>query len=329
MKMEMINVIKTFIFIVLPISICGACVEEKGFDSDNVDVEITDKYERMPIGYSVPLSRVTSEKMEYAKSVGIDYIEVGGMSVLIDGLYNFTKTDNEIQQMMHSAKKAANDAGIEIWSIHMPFGKEIDLSIIDDNERKRVVEGHSKLLEFLEILEPKIILFHPSYYLEPANQRELRKFKFIQSATELDIKVRSIGSTMVVENMLGDELMVGQRERPLMRTVEETVELFNKLPKTIYSAVDMNHIKNPEKLIRAMGSRLKSVHIADGTGVSEDHWLPCTGEGENNWSDIISAMYDVGYSGPFLYECEYNDEKDLVDCYNSLFNSFIKTSYKK
>ncbi len=81
--------------------------------------------------------------------------------------------------------------------------------------------------------------------------------------------------------MLGFDLLVdAKRERPLMRTVEEAVELMNRLPEDIYSAIDMNHIKYPEKLILAMGKRLKSVHIADGTGKQENHFFPCSGQGQ-------------------------------------------------
>src|SRR5690606_32506765 len=102
----------------------------------------------------------------------------------------------------------------------------------------------------------------------------------LKSATELDAAVREIGSTMVIENMLGPALTVGaDRERPLMRTVDETVELFQRLPSTVYLAVDMNHIKNPENLIRALGNKLRTVHVADGTGEAENHYYPCSGEG--------------------------------------------------
>ena len=58
-----------------------------------------------------------------------------------------------------------------------------------------------------------------------------------------------------------------------MSTVEETVEIFNRPSDDIYSAVEMNNIKNPEKLIRAIGDRIKSVHIADGKGEAENHFF--------------------------------------------------------
>lgn len=112
-----------------------------------------------------------------------------------------------------------------------------------------------------------------------------------------------------------------------MRTADETVELFNHLPESIYSAIDMNHIKNPEKLIRAMDDRLKTVHIADGTGLAENHYFPCSGKGENDWMAILDALDEVGYSGPFMFESAYEDEQDLIQCYDSLYSKFVEEKY--
>jgi len=281
--------------------------------------------EPLGVGYSVPITGINAAKMEYAKSVGIGYVETSGTGTFFDDNRNFKKSDSEATSIMRNAKKAADDAGVVIWSTHMAFSEKMDLSTINEDDRKKVVAAHIKLIEYLAILKPKYILFHPSYYLDPPNQRDLRKNQLIKSVTELNVAIQAIGSTMVIENMLGPELMSGTRERPLMRSVEETVEIFRRLPSTVYSAIDMNHIKNPEILIRAMGKRLKSVHIADGTGKAENHWFPCSGQGENDWTEILKALDEVGYSGPFLYESDYNDEKDLVQCYQTLYNKFINS----
>ena len=278
-------------------------------------------FKPMRVGYSVGISTVTPEKMEYAKSVGIECVEIGGFKDFFDTeQLRFVKSDAEALAQMEQVKKTVDAAGIEVWSIHMPFSKEIDLSTADESVRKKVVAGHIRLLKYLQVLAPKIILFHPSFYLDPPNQRELRKSQLVKSVQELDEVVRGMGATMVVENMLGPELMAGKRERPLMRSVAEAVELFDRFPYTVYSAIDMNHIKHPEQLIRAMGSRLKTVHIADGTGEAENHWLPCSGQGKNDWKAILTALQEAGYGGPFLFECAYDDEKQLVECYQKLIN---------
>jgi len=282
----------------------------------------------LSIGYSVGIAGITEEKMTYAKSVGIDYLETS-INGFIDKDRNFKYSDEEIIARIKKAKKIADDAGIKIWSIHMPFGNTIDLSLRDEAERKRVVALHQKVLKFCAILQPEIILFHPSYYLG-LNEREKRKSQLIKSARELNKSVRAIKSEMVMENMLGFDLLVDEkRERPLMRTVEETVELMNRLPDNIYSAVDMNHIKYPEKLILAMGKRLKSIHIADGTGKQENHFFPCSGQGQNDWVKILAALHEVGYNGPFLYESAAKDVKDYKECYQFLFNQFVAAADSK
>ncbi|WP_052258977.1 sugar phosphate isomerase/epimerase family protein [Sphingobacterium sp. T2] len=124
----------------------------------------------------------------------------------------------------------------------------------------------------------------------------------------------------MIENMLGYELVRSNKkqETPLCRTVDEMTAIMKLMPKDVFAAVDMNHIKHPENLIMALGKRLKSVHIADGDGKKECHYFPCSGEGENDWSAILLALKKVGYKGPFMYECAFKDVKDLRACFEGL-----------
>ncbi|TPE41029.1 sugar phosphate isomerase/epimerase family protein [Pontibacter mangrovi] len=279
----------------------------------------------LKVGYALAISKFTPEKLSYAESVGVSYVEASGMTLFVNEERAFKLSDEQVIAKLTEAKNAADAAGIKIWSVHMPFSQSIDISTVNEEDRQQVVAMHKKLISFLEILKPEVILFHPSYYLG-LNERDMRKSQLIKSATELDEAVQAINATMVLENMLGPELQAsGGRERPLMRTVEETKEIFARLPQSIRSAIDMNHIKNPENLIRAMGSRLKTVHIADGTGAAENHYYPCSGEGKNDWSAILGALDEVGYKGPFMYESAYDDEKDLAPCYQSLYENYINS----
>ncbi|MCC8424583.1 sugar phosphate isomerase/epimerase [Mucilaginibacter sp. UR6-11] len=286
---------------------------------------------RLRLGYSIPIDKITPETMAYARANGIDCIETF-LGPYVDTARNFKFTDQEITAMVTAAKKAADDAGIQIWSVHMLFGKNIDISLPNEAERLKVMALHKKILGFCTILKPKLILFHPSWYLG-LNERELRKSQMIKSANEMNKIVKAMNATMVIENMLGPALLVdARRERPLCRTVEETVEIMNRLPNDIYSAIDLNHIKNPEKLIYAMGARLKTLHVSDGTGKAENHYFPCSGQGENNWVAILTALNKVNYNGPFMYECAYKDAKDFKPCYESLYQAFkqsLETSNEK
>lgn len=277
------------------------------------------KADVLKVGYSIAIANVTPERMKEAKAAGIDCIEVSLSQFVDKQNLTFLKTDDEIEAICRAANKAAVESGIEIWSVHMPFSKEIDISLADEDKRLAVVALHEKVMRFCKLISPKIILFHPSYFLG-LNEREIRKTQMIKSAVALNHSVKNIGATMVIENMTGFELVMadGKRERPLMRTVEETVELFNRLPKNVYSAIDLNHILAPEKLVLAMGKRLKTIHVADGDGKSEKHFFPCDGKGENDWRQIMKALDSVGYKGPFMYESKAPTLKDYKDCYLKL-----------
>lgn len=295
--------------------------------SKEVDTPVEEAQASKPlaVGYAMSIARFDEQRLSYAKSVGVEYMEASGMSTFVDGDLNFKMSDKEIRNTLEAAKTAADKAGVKIWSIHMPFGKNIDLSHPDEDMRQKVVAVHSQLLEYLQILQPEVILFHPSYYLG-LNEREMRTQQMIKSATELNEKVQQIGAIMVIENMLGPELLKDEdQERPLMRTVEETVAIFDRLPQDIYAAVDMNHIKHPEQLILALGERMRSVHIADGTGLAENHFFPCSGEGLNDWTAILAAIDQAGYSGPFMYESSPEDAKEYLECYQKLYQEYQRT----
>ncbi len=278
------------------------------------------------LGFSIGIGAITEDTLIKAKAAGVNCIEVSGTGWFIDDNGNFAPSEEEANEMMQKVKAAADKAGIDIWSVHMPFGKIMDLSLVDEAKRKKVVANHKKILRYLEILDPKIILFHPSYYIEAPFRRALHLSQLIKSAKELNPKVRQIGATMVVENMLGPELTVGDRQRPLLRTVAEVKQVFQRLPESIGLGVDLNHISHPEALILAMGDRVLTLHVADGTGKAEDHWMPhpCSGLGKNNWNKIQEALYEVGYQGPFLYETsDYQSLNQLAECYQTLYKSYL------
>lgn len=285
-----------------------------------------EKPKRLKLGTSIPLKNITPEKMRYAKSLGIDYIEVGWTSMKIDlvGRDYVIQNKAEVMELLRQARKAADEAGITIWSVHMLAGAQFEISKADEEERRRVVALQKQLVvDLLPSLHPKVVLFHPSFFL-PKEEKEIRLQQLIKSAAELDGAVKSIGATMVLENMndASDKHMV------LMQTTDDMVETLNLLPDDIYAAIDLNHISHPEETIKRLGSRVKTLHVSDGTGIQEKHWSPCSGKGVNNWVAILSALDEIGYSGPFLFEVaatEYSDLKELTSCYDKMYEDYVKT----
>lgn len=288
------------------------------------------KYPPLRVGCSIGILNANYNELKTMKESGIDCVEIA----LGTWLFSKEKSDEEITARMKSARQAADSAGIEIWSIHMPFGKEIDLSQSDESIRQSTVALQQRILRFCKILRPRVILFHPSWYLG-LNERPTRIAQLQRSVKELNPLVKEAGAIMVIENMLGYELLRNEKyERPLGRTVEEVQLIMKQMPRDVYSAIDMNHIDHPERLIRAMGKRLKSVHISDGNGRAECHYMPnpCSGKGDNDWNQILLELYRAGYTGPFMYEVgakEFDEPQELYDCYQNLYQTFIESTQTK
>jgi hexosaminidase len=271
------------------------------------------------IGLSIGLNALDKKKLQQISDAGIDCIETGLTAYINKDSLTFTLPDDEMVRRMRAVRQAATETGIEIWSIHMPYGKEIDISFVEEERRAKVIAFHRQVLKYVSILRPKVILFHPSYYLG-LNEREIRIQQLIKSVAELNISVKSIKAMMVVENMLGPALLVakGNQERPLLRTVEESLRIFKMFPDDVFAAVDLNHIAQPEKLLIALGERVKTLHVADGDGQAERHYFPCDGKGKNDWKEIFTALKLIKYKGPFLYESTTKELEGYKECYTKL-----------
>lgn len=274
-----------------------------------------------PVGYALDVRKITDERMAYVKSLGITQIELAGMGALLDKNLQSTSIDPLWKERLIEIAEILDRHQIQVWSVHMPFSKHLDLSRLDEPGRLRVMEAHENILEVLRPVRPKFILFHPSYYLG-RNEREERTEQLVKSVHRLYESVRKIQSEMVVENMLGPQLTIGERERPLLRSVEECLSIFQRFPADVGLAVDMCHIAEPQHLIRAFGARVKTLHVSNGNGQAEHHYLPCDPRGENDWNAIFSALIAAGYQGVFMHECKFTDEKEIVTCYRTLWDAY-------
>lgn len=54
------------------------------------------------------------------------------------------------------------------------------------------------------------------------------------------------------------------------------------------------------RALRAIGTRLKALHIQDNDGATDQHLTPYLGQVD--WPDVMRALRDIGYDGAFCYE---------------------------
>ena len=96
-----------------------------------------------------PVTNWTYETFAEAKRAGIDAIEISASTLFLN---KEMTDDRQIEARCRQLKRDLKRAGIEIWSVHMPFGREIDLSQTDEAVRQRSVELHRRVLRFCKIL---------------------------------------------------------------------------------------------------------------------------------------------------------------------------------
>ena len=252
---------------------------------------------------------LTEELVKQWLAVGIRKLELSLSRPPIDF------DDEDFVKKIDRCREIADKCGIEIVSVHLPFGKDWELCSCDESLRNRAVSRYLDLIQYCNRLHPKRYVLHPGYLHVPEEERAEHKKNFRQSVAILANAV--FPAKIAVENMAYDDC--------LGNTSGELISLVDGI-ENVCVCCDMNHWlheKNYDAIYK-LGSRIETVHISDHDEIKERHWLP--GEGTSDWNKIIDALRSVGYDGPFLYECVgtgevlANNKKMLFEAYHQSLN---------
>ncbi len=246
-------------------------------------------------------------KLQECSNAGFKCIELGiGKSV--DGL------DEYVERILKESK----EANISIWSIHLPFGNDYDISEIDKGKRSRAVDELCKLIDAASPLRPEVAVIHGSYEPIAPEDREDKILACIGSLKILVEKCREYGMKLAIECL--PRTCIGNCSSEMLRILEEVDGL--------YICFDTNHltIEKPTDFIKNVGKYIITTHVSDYDGIDERHWLP--GKGCIQWHDILSNLEAVGYEGPILFEVTNKAEQEritpkmLVDNWYALIDGF-------
>ena len=186
------------------------------------------------------------------------------------------------------------DYGIELWSIHLPFSKKLDISILDDDARNFIIETNLALIEEASKHGVKVAVLHPSSEPITDEDRPARLRRSKEAIITLRKQCDKFGMTLAVENL------------PRTCLCNRSAEMIELLKDTGASIVfDTNHslVEDNVEFLAALansGIKIASLHISDFDGIDERHRLP--GEGINKWNELFAILEKVGYSGPMMYE---------------------------
>lgn len=266
------------------------------------------------IGTSTALfDPLTLEGLDACARAGVSHIELGIRSKWVESLEGHA----ELIQWAEAIKQA----GLCLWSVHLPFGPRWDISSPDAPQRQSISQVFSTMLELVASLGAKQAVIHPSWEPVSDNHRleALQRSKGVLHQLA-DVAARC-GMSLAAECL---------PRTCLANCTDEMLELLAGSD-TLRVCLDTSHLlkERAEDFIHQVGSRIATVHISDYDRVDDRHWLP--GTGVNNWTAIISELARIGYNGPFLFELLQKtagplNAYDLVTCWSQLLNQYIVTS---
>ena len=234
------------------------------------------------------IDKLTQQNLYDLSELGFKCIEVG---------LPYAQTDQDFENVNKYAtqlKQFADNASIDIWSVHIPYGNAYDPSTVDLAARQQVIERVDKMLMAVEPLEISKAVFHQSFEPVRPDERHAR------------LKACKEALPVIVANAAKDGVQITIESLPrtcLGNTSQEILHIAEGID-GIGICCDTNHMLQETTLhfIRKVGPMITTVHIADYDAKDERHWLP--GKGVIDWNQVIAALSETGYDGPFMFECK-------------------------
>lgn len=253
------------------------------------------------IGVGSSTSSMRPEEMAEAARAGIESVEIG-----ISG----RGTVAEIRDKALHAKRMANEAGLKVWSCHLPFSRTLDISVLDDSARMANIAFLKEMITICGEVGPQKLVLHPSSEPIADGEREERIRNSIASIGVLCGEAARIGAELCIEDL--PRTCLGRNSAELLRIVEPYPD--------VKICFDTNHLltEDPVHFVEACGDRIATIHVSDYDGVDERHWLP--GKGTIDWPRLYRALMDSGYKGVFMYELKRGEGSpgEMVSIYERM-----------
>ncbi len=182
-------------------------------------------------------------------------------------------------------------------SVHSMFGGVHDISLIDEDARRIGVRSVCNAVDMAADFAARFIVVHASGEPIEGRERAARLGQCRTSLEEIGLYAAAAGVGVAVELL---------PRTCLGRNAAELLALVGGLDSGVFGVcLDTNHnMDRPAELpdvARRIGSRLWELHVSDYDGVDEKHWMP--GQGVVDWPALIAALHEIGFDGPFNYEC--------------------------
>ena len=228
------------------------------------------------------------ESMVQNHAEGLNYIEVTMNTVI-------GKDTAGVRDRAALLKSQIDSSGLQIWSVHLPYSKKVDISSIDSTRRVNAVNYVADMIRVAAVFNPKYLVLHPSYEPIAPDERAERLENSHESIGLLAPVAKEIGAVLCIENL--PRTCLGRSGEEMMALIEGYDE--------VGLCFDINHLiyQSHEDYLKAVAKgKIKTVHISDYDFADERHLLP--GVGKIDWEPVWKGVRENGYQGIMMFETD-------------------------
>ena len=239
------------------------------------------------IGTTFNYDIALKDQLPMIKEAGFSHISLGA---------NTEHADYLSVPVRKTIKSMIRDNGLAICSVHVPFGKALDISSPDSSISDGTIETYKRCIEAAQLLGAGIVIFHPTRYMR-FDDIELRKRTITRNVERVLGSAGSGDVQLAVEN---------DRFEPSNDVLAHSLDEINDARYGFcYDSSHDNLVGTTFTLLEKYGSRLRATHISDNRGEEDDHLLPF--EGSYDWPGFYTLFSRIPYAGIFLLEVEMRE----------------------
>lgn len=254
-----------------------------------------------PIGLSLCGQVPTADTFAKYREAGISHMEI-----------QLNPNDN-----FDRVYELAKEYGINLWSFHLPFVPFDKIDTSNPLTATHTVEVVSDLIKKAANIGVKTMVIHPSG--EPIAEAD--------RADRLEIAKDSLAKLADVAATEGSVIAVEDLPRTCLGRDSDDILALLSADDRLRVCFDTNHLlkEDPVEFVRKVGDKIVTLHVSDYDRRNERHWLP--GEGVIDWQALLTALKEVGYNGPWMYEIGLKCPQTIVRR-DLAYDDFVRNAHE-
>lgn len=214
----------------------------------------------------------------------------------IEPQFDVDALDADDEAFMSSVRNELAEAELSVWSVHSPFGPEVDISSPDGAVRDRGVKAIKRAAKGAAIFGARAMVVHCGDICEDGDHPE-RLEKALNSLNLILETCAPLGVKIALENLPPQRLTCD---------ADELMSVVDRFPSDrVGVCLDTGHANIAGTLlplIKRVAPRIATVHLHDNDGTGDQHLVP--GGGTIDWIAVREALKASPYSGPLMFEVD-------------------------